>query len=315
MMRKKILIFFAISCFGFYSVAQTPIAAEMTDGKSLIEAYVSPLGNGLGAALNNGWYNTAKTHHLGGFDVTITANLVLVPADAKIFNITGSNDGTFKGGNTATILGSINGGEQANSTYGSIPMPGGLNIPLLPVPILQAGVGLIKNTEINVRFMPEIEMKGVGTNLFGVGVKHDILQWFPIVDKMPVDMSIQAGYTKLSSTFEMNDPSNTIAPPQANMDITATTINLLVSKKILMFTPYFGVGYNSTKTTFNVDGEYDIAGYKIGAKDLTDIEFESNNTLRANLGFRFQIAVLALQANYTFSEYSVATLGIGISVR
>jgi len=315
MMRKKILTFFAISCFGFYSVAQTSIAAEMTDGKSLIEAYVSPLGNGLGAALNNGWYNTAKTHHLGGFDVTITANLVLIPVDAKIFNITGSNNGTFKGGNTATILGSISGGEQANSTYGSMPMPGGLNIPLLPVPILQAGVGLIKNTEINVRFMPEIEMKGVATDLFGVGVKHDILQWFPIVDKMPVDMSIQAGYTKLSSTFEMNDPSNTIAPPQANMDVTATTINLLVSKKILMFTPYFGVGYNSTKTTFNVDGEYDIAGYKIGAKDLTDIEFESNNTLRANLGFRFQIAVLALQANYTFSEYSVATLGIGISVR
>ena len=72
-------------------------------------------------------------------------------------------------------------------------------------------------------------------------MKHDILQWFPIVDKIPVDVSIQAGYTKLSSTFEMNDPSNTIAPPQANMDVTATTINLLVSKKILMFTPYFGV--------------------------------------------------------------------------
>ena len=60
----------------------------ITDGKSLIEAYVSPLGNSLGAALNNGWYNTAKPHHLGGFDVTITANLVLVPANAKTFNIT-----------------------------------------------------------------------------------------------------------------------------------------------------------------------------------------------------------------------------------
>ena len=69
-MRKKLLTLFAISCFGSYSVAQTPIAAEMTDGQSLIEAYVSPLGNSLGAALNNGWYNTAKPHHLGGFDVT-----------------------------------------------------------------------------------------------------------------------------------------------------------------------------------------------------------------------------------------------------
>ena len=308
---KKLLTIFTVFCFGFSAMAQTEIA----DGKSLIEAYISPLGNSLGAALNNGWYNTAKPHHLGGFDVTITANLVLVPTDAKIFNITGSNDGTFKGGNTATILGSTSGGGQANSNFGSMPMPGGLNIPLLPVPMLQAGVGLIKNTEIDVRYMQKIEMKGVGTGLFGVGVKHDILQWFPIVDKIPVDVSIQAGYTKLSSTFEMNDPSNTIAPPQANMDVTATTINLLVSKKILMFTPYFGVGYNSTKTTFNVDGEYDIAGYKIGAKDLTEIVFESNNTLRANLGFRFQIAVLALQANYTFSDYPVATLGIGISVR
>ena len=48
-MRKKLLTLFAISCFGSYSVAQTPIAAEMTDGQSLIEAYVSPLGNSLGA--------------------------------------------------------------------------------------------------------------------------------------------------------------------------------------------------------------------------------------------------------------------------
>jgi hypothetical protein len=49
--------------------------------------------------------------------------------------------------------------------------------------------------------------------------------------------------------------------------------------------------------------------------ELTEFKFESNNNLRANVGFRFQIAVLALQANYTFSEYPVATVGLGISVR
>jgi len=306
---KKLITLFTISCFAFSANSQ-----EIADGKSLIEAYISPLGNSLGAALNNGWYNTAKPHHLGGFDVTITANLVLVPADAKTFNISESNKGTFIGGETPTILGNKSGGTATfNGT--DFDMPEGFNIPMLPVPMLQAGVGLIKNTEIDVRFLPEIERSGLSTGLFGVGIKHDILQWLPIVDKIPVDISIQAGYTKLSSKFEMKDPSNTIDPPQANMDVTATTINLLVSKKILMFTPYVGLGYNSTKTTFNVEGEYDIAGYTIGAKDLTEIEFESNNNLRANVGFRFQIAVLAIQANYTFSEYPVATVGLGISVR
>ena len=72
---------------------------------------------------------------------------------------------------------------------------------------------------------------------------------------------------------------------------------------------------NSAKTTFNVDGTYNIAGLPINVNDLTKFEFESNNNLRANIGFRFQIAVLAIQANYTFSKYPVATVGLGISVR
>jgi outer membrane protein W len=82
-----------------------------------------------------------------------------------------------------------------------------------------------------------------------------------------------------------------------------------------MFTPYLGLGYNSTKTTFNVEGHYNVAGLAIDVSDLTKIDFESNNTLRANIGFRFNIAVMALQANYTFAKYPTATVGIGISVR
>ncbi len=306
---KKLLTIFAVFCFGFSAMAQTEIA----DGKSIIEAYISPLGNSLGAALNNGWYNTAKPHHLGGFDFTITANLVLVPADAKTFNIGESNGNTFSGGNTPTILGNKSSGTATfNST--DFDMPAGLNIPIFPVPMLQAGVGLIKNTEIDVRFMPEIKMKGVSTGLFGVGVKHDILQWLPIVDKIPIDISFQAGYTKLSSQIMLEDP-NTMENAEATLDVRATTFNILLSKKIAMFTAYAGLGYNSAKTTFNVDGTYNIAGLPLNVSDLTEFEFESNNNLRANVGFRFQIAVLALQANYTFSEYPVATVGLGISVR
>ena len=247
---------------------------ELKDGKSLLEAYISPLSNGLGTALNNGWYNTAKPHHLGGFDVTFTANILLVPTEAKTFNILEANTNTFSGGNSATILGNSNGGKNANSSYGNFDLPGGLDLPIIPMPILQAGVGLIKNTEINVRFLPEMELKGLSTGFFGVGIKHDILQWLPIVDKIPVDISVQAGYTKLSAAFEIEDPSNTISP-KANMDLSATTINFLISKKILMFTPYIGVGYSSTKTIFNIDGNYVIAGYPIDAKDLTKVEFQT----------------------------------------
>jgi hypothetical protein len=307
---KKYLFTLLAGLIGFSSFGQT--ATE--DGKSLIEAYVSPLGYSLGAALNNGWYNTAKPHKLGGFDVTITANIVMIPEESKSFNISESNGNTFSGGETPTILGD---GDGSQVTYLGVtsPMPKGLNIPVIPLPMLQAGVGLIKGTELDFRYMPELPIGSAGkVGLLGVGLKHDILQWLPIVDKIPIDLSIQAGYTKLSSEIELIDPTATISP-QANLDVSATTVNLILSKKLLMFTPYLGLGYNSTKTTFNVEGDYNVAGLAINMSDLTEIDFESNNNFRANIGFRFNITVLALQANYTFSEYPTATLGLGVSLR
>ena len=308
-MKKNILTVLAVLT-GLISFSQNPTG----DGKKLIEAYISPLGNSLGAALNNGWYNTAKPHKLGGFDITVTANIVMIPNDAKIFNITESNENTFSGGETPTILGS---GDVAQVNYAgeSSNMPKGLNIPIIPLPMLQGGIGLIKGTELDFRYMPELQIGNAGkVGLFGIGLKHDILQWVPIVDKIPIDLSIQAGYTKLSSEIRLIDPTVTISP-QANLGVSATTVNLILSKKLLMFTPYLGLGYNSTQTTFNVQGNYNVAGLAIDVSDLTEIDFGSNNNFRANIGFRFNITVLALQANYTFSEYPTATIGAGISLR
>ena len=93
------------------------------------------------------------------------------------------------------------------------------------------------------------------------------------------------------------------------------TANIILSKKILMFTPYASIGYNSSKSSFKIDGDYAVGALELNAKELTNIEYESNTELRANLGFRFNIAILALQANYTISKYPVATLGAGISFR
>ena len=51
-------------------------------------------------------------------------------------------------------------------------MPSGLNIPVFPVPIVQAGIGLIKGTEINIRYLPKINVGKVDQiNLYGFGVK------------------------------------------------------------------------------------------------------------------------------------------------
>ena len=93
---KKILSY--ISCimivslsYGQTSQITTILAADIAQGEKLIEAYFTPMSESFGASLNNGWYNTAKPHKLGGFDVTFTVNTVIIPTDAKAFKVESSS--------------------------------------------------------------------------------------------------------------------------------------------------------------------------------------------------------------------------------
>ena len=44
------------------------------------------MGEMLGAGLNAGWFNSAKTHKLGGFDITAGLHVIGIPEEAQTFN-------------------------------------------------------------------------------------------------------------------------------------------------------------------------------------------------------------------------------------
>ena len=314
-----ILIFLLINIFSF-GQATTVLEEDLNDGKSIIEAYLSPFGNSLGASLNNGWYNTARPHKLGGFDLTITINTVLIPSSATTFNIDDAITGSsFSSASTesATFVGNDEDIATMNYTQSglteSFQMPGGVDLKAIPLPMLQAGVGLIKGTEIDIRYIPLQDIGTIGQiDLFGLGFKHDILQWIPLASTLPIDVSIQGGYTNLNSTFEVQSQD-------VELNVKASTMNVIISKKFLMLTAHAGLGYNSAATTFKVKEQYAIGvGGNVIQFDpgkLSEFSFESQNSLRANVGLRVKLALIALQANYTLADYPVATIGLGISVR
>ena len=153
---KKILVIL-LSIITFTSYSQGPIQVslqDITQGKKFIEAYFTPMAESFGVGLNNGWYNTAKPHSLGGFDVTFTMNTVFIPNSAKTFNIQDAGGNTFTSNqeNASTIFGNTNetemtyiaSGGSSSTPVGSFQftMPGGFNTPIMPIPVIQAGIGL-----------------------------------------------------------------------------------------------------------------------------------------------------------------------------
>ena len=166
---KKYLFSVVIICITLTTYAQTGIPISQEDvkqGEKFISAYFSPMSRSFGSSLNNGWYNTAKPHSFGGFDLTVTFNTVIIPDEAKTFNIEDAGGTTFVSNydEASTVFGSseetpmqyYSGGLQ-NLNAPGIPfnMYGGImETKYVSLPMIQAGIGLIKNTALDFRFMP-----------------------------------------------------------------------------------------------------------------------------------------------------------------
>jgi hypothetical protein len=324
---KKIILSIFILLFGFQSKAQQIIISE-DDAANFLESYFSPIGESLGAGLNNGWYNTAKPHKLGGFDITLTLNAVSVPNEIQHFDPNTIPNFSSNETITPTILGSNEGATitynnpNSNPVEFTMPDQGILKINLIPVPMINAGIGLIKKTELDFRYLPtyNFDMGFVGkgsVGLWGIGAKHDLLQYIPVVgDAIPMSLSIQAGHTRFNTSFSVVDPNSSVNQ-DVSLDINSTTINLIASKKLLMLTAYAGVGYNSSVTTFSSETSFNVGTSTSPATMNIPLEmkFESQNEMRANIGLRFNLAIIALQANHTFSKYPVTTVGVGLIFR
>ena len=187
-------------------------------------------------------------------------------------------------------------------------MPGGFKTPAMPLPMLQAGIGLIKNTALDIRYMPMLNVgNNFNVNLFGIGLKHDLLQWIPVAgDAIPMSLSLQGGYTTLNTDLK-------ISGQEVSLNTKATTINLVASKRLLMVTGYAGIGYSSAATTFSSNANFELSGIEFD--ENIEMKFESNKNLRANIGLRLNITLVTIHADYTFSEFPTATLGLGVSLR
>lgn len=317
------------------------IAGGVEDAEKLLKAYLTPWANGLGTALSGGWYNTAKVHKLGGFDLTITLNSAFIPKADKTFNLDDLNlQADYTENIAPTAAGKSKVGPEISYFNGLISYntPKGTGLGIVPSPMIQAGIGLIKGTEINIRYMPSPELGSYGSfGLWGLGLKHDILQWLPIVDKVPfLNVAIQGGFTKLNYSKDIKvTPADIQATDNTSginwddqklsLGISSLTINLLVSVNFPVVSIYAGGGIANSKTELAMKGTYPVPEVNGTVtnnsvkKDPINVKIESFSGSptkpRLNGGIRFKLGVITFHADYTYAYYSNLTLGLGVSFR
>jgi hypothetical protein len=351
-MRKiKVAFLFLALSISTTSFAQFEdfLKGGTADANVLFNHYMTPLLKGMGYGFNNGWYNTAKPHESFGFDLTISANAAIVPEADQTFIFDNNEYGNTKlrSGASTAILPTLMGGdtEELLLNYIDSPFNPGNDLPIgnyaapngiaddikselgidkvaIPSPIVQIGLGLVKGTEIKIRWLPTINLDDFNYKYFGIGGLHSISQWLPGIKDMEfLDISAFVGYTKVSAGY-LIPPGNMEGENQsASLAVNTFTYQILASASISVISGYIGLGMDNYNTTFQMLGTYDpypLAPIPDEDRILTDpidLRASGNNGFRTTFGARLKLAIITLHFDYTIREYNTMTAGLGFSFK
>ncbi|MFZ2905564.1 MAG: DUF6588 family protein [Cyclobacteriaceae bacterium] len=327
------------------------LSAGEEDAAKLIQAYVEPAVKSISYGMAGGWYNTAKPHKSLGFDIGVTMNLAFIPTsedyfdpnklDLSVTNYNGNIDKPGKG--APTFFGPKDETQYVSDPDGvagpiapiTFSGPEGLAVKqkigfaAMPVPMIQLGVGVIKNTDIKIRYVnsgmvgaiiPNVDIESSKFNVFGVGVLHDFKQHIKGIKLLPFDLSALIAYNSVSGTSDLSnsDPLKGPTTDDGELDyqFNSWVFQAIISKKISVVTPYAAVGYSMINTNVDMNGNYTV---EAGATDLelTDpvaIDFK-NNSMILTLGMRLKFGPFYLNGDYTIQKFNTLSVGLGFSVR
>jgi len=327
------------------------------DARIFLQEYLQPYTDIIGSNLNSSWYNTAKTHKLGGLDFTVMFSVAFAPTDVlqnDLKDVLGLSTAFLDPTYAPTAVGTLTdrpeiistmsvlnaSGETETFELAKYTHPNGMGRDYVPLPMAQANIGLVFGTEISARFMPSVDFGfGTETGMWGIGGKHSISQWIPIIKKLKfIDIAVQGGYTKaISSVHQSLEPIATINPyPDFNwddqflvMNVSGWTVNLIASQTLPIVTLYEGVGYASSMADVAMLGHYPVntlvsdpvstefgsTTYTIVEDPITDLQLEGYSGLRFNAGIRFKLGVFTIHYDFTKTMYVSHTAGLGFTFR
>ena len=331
------------------------IKGGIGDGEKLFQAYLEPLGNAMGANLNGGWNNTAKVHGPLGFDITLTITAAFPPETSKTFDLADVGLESLKlrdpdqSSIAPTFAGSRTKGpvlvfEHTDSDLVLVEFESikGVGIPAYPLPMIKAGIGLPGGFELLGRFIPKYAYEDMQLHLWGAGFKYDILQFIPVVQRSPfINASITGAYTRVLSSTDIDFQKsaygayaggNPIQGGRDHYDNQHLDINMegytamaLLSYDLPVFTFFGGIGYSSSQTTVDLKGYYPLISADVTngttsvfIEDLSDpigLNFQNFSGLQYTGGIKIKLAAITLHADYTSANYSLITVGLGLSIR
>jgi hypothetical protein len=304
----------------------------------LSNKFVAPLSEVSSYQSAIGWVNSAKKRKPFQFTLGINNNLFLVPKKNREFEIKSSEllFFEFENGASSAIVPTVLGNDDRVAFIGylsqdangnptdpvTINSPSGVNQELVPSAQLYGTISLWKGTELMGKFAPKINVKRIQFQLYGVGVKHNLSQYFPYFEKKKINIATAFTYAKQEIYYTRNDvvldsgilANRSLGVSLINGNFDTWQAQLNFSKMIDKFE--FMGSFIGTRNS----SQYRFAGEEGTIQQILDLRKvlnerfekvnETRNVFLGELSCRYQISKLYLQTTLAFGKFVNSNLSL-----
>lgn len=331
------------------------LAAGLEAARSYTNSYAKPAAEAFSYNLSAGWYDDARVLPKGKFNVILRAQATFSKDEAKSFLldpqvyeslIQNSYDSSnnppadiqvsFGDGFTmprliATSLGENNPPQSllivsTDRATGietgrfNINLAQGLSnagVDAVPSAFVQAGYGLGSGLEIKARFIPRVQIQEAEIGLYGGAIQWQITEVLDKNNKLPLEVSVLAGYSLLDATYDFEDGAVVDGVDQRLETTSGSLTFALIAGtdfKILNF--YGGINYNAGTTQTDLLGTYTVrsSGSIFPAsqtfEDPISVKTDISSVL-GTVGTKLTLGFFQVDAGYTFGPFDTVNAGIG----
>lgn len=289
---KKIFLLLTLSVLFTY-----PAFSQQDQFNSLsqneVVKFAQPFATSLGEGLNTGGFYTAQVPQLFGLGLTVRYMYILIPSSQMTF--TPSLPSGYKANTpTATFWG--NEGAIYTGPNGYITYPNGINQSSVPFLMPQITASLM-GTEVLIRYLPSIKVGGKNLNFFGIGIRHSISQYIPLI---PVDVAVQLLYNKLSVT--------------GVIDASSFAVNGEVSKSFDPLTIYGGLQYETSNfdLSYTLKGDPNSGDPALRQTKNISASVKGKDNVRLILGASVNFTPFVLNVDYNITSQPIICGGISL---
>lgn len=320
-MRKSAVLKGIVAGFVFCSLTKVQsqeLSGLIDDAIFFTDKYVTPATDAAVYQAASGWVNTPKKAKLWDFTLGLHGNVFFVPQSDRSFRLYNSDfsffrikDETLESALTPSTLGNDQYVEligQLGDSPVSLRTPEGINREVVFYPYLQGSLGIWYGTEVIGKFSPRIKLKNVDYQVYGVGLKHNLNQYFSGMEKRNIHLSVLVAYSKEDLTVNFLDVQTaygSLGLNALNSLIDTWQFQVNVSKEFKKFELSAGLIMNTS------DFEYKVAGPKGEIENITPLQDILNGELKSIARTSFN-GIGEISGRFQFSRFYVQqTLAFG----